>query len=66
MFRSKIVTGEQAITKYREVIEQTKAEIATPKDTSNVLELQKFVVDLESRIAATETIIADIKAQLGE
>lgn len=64
--RSKLVVGESAIAKYHEVIAQTKAEIDAPKESSNIAELQKFIVDIESRITATEAIIADIKAKLGE
>lgn len=64
--RSKMVTGERAIAKYREVIAQTESELAAATGATDVQGLKDFIADLESRIAATETIIADIKAQLGE
>jgi nitrogenase molybdenum-iron protein alpha/beta subunit len=66
VLRERLASSDAVIARYRVVIEQTKAEIATPKESSNITELQKFVVELESRITATEEIIADIKAQLGE
>ncbi|WP_449601059.1 hypothetical protein [Paenibacillus sp. Marseille-Q9583] len=64
VLRERLASSGAVIDRYNEVIAQTKAEIAAPKESSNIAELQKFVVDIESRIAATEAIISDIKAQL--
>lgn len=66
ILRERLASSDAVIKRLRELIAQTKNEIESPKEYSKVDETQKFLSDLEARLAAYEVINADIKSQLGQ